>query len=108
MAVQLNYLLDQGGFVVRPDGTFARRIRRRSRPALPALTREIMTIQAAGRLREGHRAARSARRRAAAVKQALDKLAGVPVDIEPRFTTADELVAGASSSQSAAPPARGR
>ena len=28
------------------------------------------------------------------VQAALDKLAGVPVDIEPRFTTAEQLLAG--------------
>ena len=42
------------------------------------------------------------------VKHALDRLVGVPVDIEPQFTTADELVAGASPAQGAAPPVGGR
>ena len=47
IAVQLNYLIDQGGFVVRPDGTFtvdANKIK----DGIVGLTREIMTIQAEG------------------------------------------------------------
>ena len=35
IAVQLNYLLDQGGFVVQPDGTFAVNPGPRSRKASP-------------------------------------------------------------------------
>ncbi len=46
IAMQLNYLLDQGG-VVRPDGTFAVDPVK-IKEAVTGLTREIMTIQAEG------------------------------------------------------------
>ena len=90
IAIQLNYLLDQGGFVVRPDGTFAVNDAK-IKEGVTALTREIMTIAGRGRLREGQGARRAPRRRAAAgARRALDHLTAVPVDIEPRFTTAAE------------------
>ncbi len=47
MTIQLNYLIDQGGFVVRPDGTFAVD-HAKIKEGVAALTREIMTLQAEG------------------------------------------------------------
>jgi hypothetical protein len=92
VAVQMNYLLDQGGFVARDDGTFAVDLAK-VKGGVTGLTREIMTIQAEGdygkavALRDRLGVIRPV------VKRALDKLMAVPVDIEPRFTTADELMA---------------
>jgi hypothetical protein len=94
VAVQMNYLLDQGGFVARDDGTFAVNLAK-VKEGVTGLTREIMTIQAEGdygkavALRDRLGVIRPV------VKGALDKLMAVPVDIEPRFTTADELMASA-------------
>jgi hypothetical protein len=93
VAVQMNYLLDQGGFVARDDGTFSVDLAK-VKSGVTGLTREIMTIQAEGdypkavALRDRLGVIRPV------VKRALDKLMAVPVDIEPRFTTADELMAG--------------
>jgi hypothetical protein len=92
VAVQMNYLLDQGGFVARDDGTFSVDLAK-VKSGVTGLTREIMTIQAEGdygkavALRDRLGVIRPV------VKRALDKLMAVPVDIEPRFTTADELMA---------------
>src|SRR5258707_5870581 len=47
ITVQLNYLIDQGGFVAKPDGTFALD-RAKIKDGVAGLTREIMTIQAEG------------------------------------------------------------
>ena len=47
IAVQLNYLLDQGGFVVKGDGTFAVD-ESKIKEGVIGLTHEIMTIQAEG------------------------------------------------------------
>ena len=69
IAVQLNYLLDQGGFVVKPDGTFAVD-QNKIKDGVVGLTREIMTIQAEGQLREGQGARRSAGQRPAAGAEA--------------------------------------
>jgi hypothetical protein len=91
IAIQLNYLLDQGGFVVRDDGTFAVDAAK-LKDGVVALTREIMTIQAEG----NYAAAKALGDRLGIVRPpvqaALDKLAGVPVDIEPRFSTAEALL----------------
>jgi hypothetical protein len=91
IAVQLNYLLDQGGFVVRPDGTFAVDLAK-VKDGVRSLTHDIMTMQAEG----DYAKAIALRDRLGVVrppvKRALDKMAGVPVDIEPRFTTAAQLL----------------
>lgn len=104
VAVQMNYLLDQGGFRARDEGTFAVDLVK-VKAGVAGLTREIMTIQAEG----DYAKAVAMRDRLGVVrpvvKRALDKLTGVPVDIEPRFTTADELIAGAQPGRrSAAKP----
>jgi hypothetical protein len=90
IALQLNALLDAGGFKIRPDGTFtvdAARIK----DAVAALTRDLMTLQAEG---DAAKAADLLTRLAVvrpSVKRVLDRLKTVPVDIEPQFTTAAEL-----------------
>jgi Peptidase family M49 len=85
VALQLNHLLDAGAFTVRPDGTFTVE-RSKVRAAVEALTREIMTIQAEGDAAK----ARDLLARLAVIRppvqKVLDRLAAVPVDIEPRFT----------------------
>jgi hypothetical protein len=95
IAVQLNYLLDQGGFVSREDGTFAVDLAK-VKTGVVSLTREIMTMQAEG----GYAKAVALRDRLGVVrpvvKRALDRLTAVPVDIEPQFTTAEELLAGSA------------
>ena len=96
VAVQMNYLLDQGGFVAHDDGTFSVDLVK-VKAGVTELTREIMTIQAEG----DYGKAVALRDRLGVirplVKRALDRLVAVPVDIEPRFTTADELMAGTRS-----------
>jgi hypothetical protein len=91
IAVQLNYLLDQGGFLVRPDGTFAVDMAK-VKEGVRGLTHDIMTMQAEG----DYAKAIALRDRLGIVrppvKRALDKMSGVPVDIEPRFTTAAQLL----------------
>ncbi len=93
VALQLNYLLDQGGFTVRPDGTFAVD-HTKVKQGIAALTTEIMEIQAAG----DYAKARAMGDRLGVVRPpvqaALDNLRDVPVDIEPRFPAAAELLAG--------------
>jgi hypothetical protein len=87
IAVQLNYLLDKGAFVVNADGTFAVAADK-IQAAVADLTREIMTIQATG----NYDAAKDLLSRLGVIRpevqRVLDRLADVPVDIEPRFTSA--------------------
>lgn len=89
MALQLNWLLDRGGFVVRADGTFAVDFGK-VKPAVESLVREIMTIQAHG----DYAAAKALLEKMVVirpeVKRVLDGLKdGVPVDIEPRYPAAE-------------------
>ena len=90
IAMQLNYLLDAGAFKVKPDGTFTVD-NGKIADAVTALTREFMTLQANG----DYAKAKDMLDRLAVVrpevKKVLDKLTGIPVDIEPKFTTAAEL-----------------
>ena len=91
IAVQLNYLLDQGGVTMRPDGTFAVNPTK-IKEAVAGLTREIMTIQAEGDYAKSQALGQRLGVIRPPVQKALDKLSAVPVDIEPLFTTADQLL----------------
>jgi hypothetical protein len=93
IAIQLNYLLDQGGFVVKPDGTFAVDPAK-IKEGVGALTHEIMTMQAEGNYEKAKALGDRLGNVRPPVQAALDKLANVPVDIEPRFTTAEQLLSG--------------
>ena len=102
IAIQLNYLLDQGGFAVRPDGTFTVN-RAKVKDGVAALTREIMTLQAQGDYAKAKGLAEKLGVVRPPVKKALDRLTAVPIDIEPIFTTAQKLASGAAPSAQARP-----
>ena len=91
IAVQLNYLLDQRGFVAKPDGTFEVN-RDRIKEGVAALTRDIMTIQAEGDYSKAKELGERLGVVRPEVQTALAKLAAIPVDIEPRFTAAGRLL----------------
>ena len=90
IAIQLNYLIDAGAFKVRTDGTFTVD-NARIGDAVTALTREIMTLQAEGNYAKAKDLIERLGIVRPEVKKVLDRLAGIPVDIEPRFTTAAQL-----------------
>jgi hypothetical protein len=90
-AMQLNYLVDAGAVAVRPDGTFTV-VPGKIREGVTGLTHEIMTIQAEG----SYEKAKEMQARLGVIRpevqRALDKLKNVPIDIEPRFITAEQLL----------------
>ena len=90
IAIQLNYFLDQGAFVVGPDGRFtvdeAKMV-----AAVTSLTRDIMTLQAEGSYTKAKALMDTLGVVRPQVQVILDRLTGVPVDIEPKFTTAATL-----------------
>lgn len=92
IAVQLNTLLDRGGFVANADGTFSVNDTK-IRGAVASLTHDIMTIEAEGRYDQAKDLLARMGVIRPEVQKLLDKLTGVPVDIEPTFGTADELLA---------------
>jgi hypothetical protein len=91
IAVQMNYLLDAGAFRVNADGTFAVDEKRMPQ-AVTALTREIMSLQAEGSYEKAKTLIETLGVVRPQVQKLLDRLEAVPVDIEPRFTSADALV----------------
>jgi peptidase M49-like protein len=102
IAIQLNRLLDAGAFRVHPDGTFSVDDAR-IKDAVAALTRELLTLQAEGNAEAARRLLAEQAVVRPPVKRVLDELLGVPVDIAPRFVTADELT-GRQSPLSARKP----
>src|SRR5947209_1115138 len=90
IAVQMNYLLDAGAFKVRPDGTFTVD-NIKIGDAVTALTKDIMTLQAEGSYAKAKDLIDRLGIVRPEVKKVLDRLTGIPVDIEPRFTTAAQL-----------------
>jgi hypothetical protein len=91
VAVELNYFLDHGGVRVAPDGTFAvdpAKIKQN----VTDLTRDLMTLQANGDYAGAKRLMDTMGTIRPETQAILDKLKDVPVDIEPRFTTAEQLV----------------
>ena len=91
IAIQLNYLLDAGAFRVNTDGTFAVD-EAKIAGAVTALTREIMMLQAEGSYEKAKTLIEKLGVVRPQVQKLLDRLTAVPVDIEPRFTSADPLV----------------
>jgi hypothetical protein len=91
IAIQLNYFLDHGGVRVNSDGTFSvdpARIEQN----VSDLTRDIMTMQATGDYKAAQEMIKSLGVVRPEVQTVLDRLKDVPVDIEPRFTTAEKLL----------------
>jgi hypothetical protein len=92
IAIQLNYFLDKGGVKVNSDGTFAvdpGKIKQN----VSDLTRDIMTMQAVGDYKAAQELIKTLGVVRPEVQKVLDRLKDVPVDIEPRFVTAEKLLA---------------
>ena len=93
VALQLNYFLDNGGVTVAADGTFAIDAAR-IKENVVGLTRDLMTLQAVGDYAAANTLLTKLVVNRPPTQAILDKLTGVPVDIEPRFTTAEQLTGG--------------
>ena len=100
VALQLNTFLDSGAFKVAPDGTFSVDVVKAKQTA-SALTAEIMTLQASGDKAKAVAMLERAVLRPE-VKAVLHKLESVPVDITPRFVTAEALLADQRSAKASA------
>ncbi len=86
MALQVNWLLDHGGFTVGADGRFGVDFAK-VKQGVAALTTEIMTIQATGDYARGKALMEKLVVIRPEVKTMLGRLNDVPVDIRPRFVT---------------------
>ncbi|HUA20109.1 MAG TPA: hypothetical protein VMB25_15280 [Bryobacteraceae bacterium] len=90
MALQVNYITDQGGFIAHPDGTFEVNFAK-IKPAVRDLDHDLLTIEATGDYAGAKRMLDQLGVIRPAVKKALDLLRAIPVDIEPVFVTANQL-----------------
>lgn len=91
-AIQLNYLLDAGAVQVAKDGRFSVNPAK-AKDAVKKLTGEIMTLQAEGNIKKAQELIAKLGNIRPPVQKMLDQLKDVPVDIEPRFVTAQQLMA---------------
>ncbi|MBU8900425.1 hypothetical protein DRW03_06590 [Corallococcus sp. H22C18031201] len=104
IALQLNHFLDTGAVKVNADGTFSV-VADKMPESVTALTRQLMELQASGdRVAAEALLAKQGVVRPE-VQRVLAKLKNVPVDIEPRYVTADQLVRDAANPATARPAA---
>ncbi|MFI5251032.1 MAG: hypothetical protein ACHQQQ_01260 [Bacteroidota bacterium] len=89
-ALQFNYLEDEGAIAFNKEkGTFS--VTDKMKEAVKKLTGEIMTIQATGNYDNAKKLLDTYGVLRPEVKNALDKLGDIPVDIEPIFPLASQL-----------------
>ncbi|HYL36615.1 MAG TPA: hypothetical protein VEV17_11940 [Bryobacteraceae bacterium] len=91
MAMQVNYLTDKGGFVARPDGRFEVNFDK-IKSAVRDLDHELLTLEATGDYGGAKRMLDQLGVIRPNLQKALNGLGEIPVDIEPRFSTARQLV----------------
>jgi len=90
MAVQLNYLLDRGGFVARADGTYDTNFDK-IKAAVRDLDHDLLTIEATGDYAGAKKMLTELGVLRPALGKALDGLKDIPTDIEPVFVTANQI-----------------
>ncbi len=90
MAMQVNYLLDSGGFRVNADGTFSVNLKK-AKKGVASLSHDLLSLEATGDYEGGKRLLEKLVILRPEVKSVLDRLGDVPVDIRPRFVTAGDL-----------------
>ncbi len=91
IAVQLNYFLDTGAVKVNADGTFSV-VPAKMKKAVISLTKQLMEIQGRGDRKAAEALLAKLGVVRPPVQRVLERLKDVPVDIEPRYVTAEELV----------------
>jgi len=91
MAVQFNYFLDKGAFVANADGTFSVDLSK-IKDAVAGLDHDLLTLEATGDYAGTKKLMSEMMVLRPEVQRALERLKGVPTDIEPLFVTADKLV----------------
>ncbi|MCU1285140.1 MAG: hypothetical protein JWO13_1490 [Acidobacteriales bacterium] len=94
MAMQFNFLVDHGGFVVHPDGTFSVDFSK-IQQAVKDLDNKLLMLEATGDYAGAKKTLAELSVVRPEVQRALDKLKSVPTDIEPQFVTAN-LIAPAA------------
>lgn len=91
IALQLNHFLDTGAVKVNADGTFSV-VPERIKDSVTSLTTQLMELQGHGDRAAAEQLLAKMGVVRPPVQKVLDRLRNVPVDIEPRYITADQLV----------------
>ncbi len=99
MAIQVNYLMEKGGFVANPDGTFSVNLEK-AKTAVRDLDRDLLTMEAEGNYTAAKKMLDAAATLRPEFQAALAKLRDVPTDIAPRFVTAEKLAPSAATKKS--------
>jgi len=95
MALQFNWLRDQGAFVVLSNQTFSIDLTK-MKTAIAALDHNLLTVEAEGDYAGAKKMLDELGVIRPELQQALKKLEGIPTDIAPIFTTAEELAPSAN------------
>jgi hypothetical protein len=90
MALQVNHLMDHGAVRVTEDGHFSLDLSK-TKKAVAGLTHDIMTLQAHGDYAGTQQLLKRMVAIRPEVQRVIDRLNAVPIDIAPRFVTAEEL-----------------
>ncbi|HZI10369.1 MAG TPA: hypothetical protein VE153_08215 [Myxococcus sp.] len=90
IAVQLNHFLDTGAVTVNADGTFSV-VPKVMMESVTSLTKQLMEIQGRGDRKAAEALLEKQGVVRPQVQRVLDGLKDVPVDIAPRYVTAEEL-----------------
>ena len=93
MALQFNYLTDHGAFRQTSDGHFEVDYSK-IKQGVRDLTRQLLTIEAQGDYQQAKTMLDRLGVIRPNVRQLLNRMSGIPVDIEPKFITAEQLVPG--------------
>jgi len=96
MAIQFNYLMDKGAIVEEKDGTFSINMEKITQ-AVADLDHDLLTVEALGDYAGAKKMLDELGVVRPVLRRAMDKLQGIPTDIEPKFVTADELAPVAKS-----------
>jgi hypothetical protein len=93
MAVQVSYLMQRGAFIAREDGTFAVDYTK-IKDAVRDLDHDMLTLEAQGDYAGAKKLLEQYGTVPKEFQKAIDKMRNLPVDIEPRFVTADAIAKG--------------
>ncbi|HXZ33829.1 MAG TPA: hypothetical protein VEH30_16250 [Terriglobales bacterium] len=90
MAIQFNTFLDKGAFVAHSNGTFSVDMAK-FKTAITELDHDLLTIEAQGDYAGAAKLLNELGIIRPELRKTMDKLQGIPTDIEPVFVTAEEL-----------------
>jgi hypothetical protein len=98
MAIQFNYLMDKGAFRQQADQTFTLDLEK-FKQGVRDLDHDLLTLEAQGDYAGAKKLQDEMGVVRPALQKALDRLQGIPTDIEPIFVTADELAPEKASAE---------